>query len=204
MDLVEIHVVEPEPLQGGGDLIHDVAARQADRVRPRPHPAANLGGDDHVLALDAEIAQRLAELNFGLPFGVDVGRVDEIDARFERAADERRGGLLVERPDGAPEPGAAAEGHGAEADFGDILAGAAERSIAHEASFLVENAPRHASASGNLRRSRFKRERLAHANRSLVNEASPSAARAREVSGGLSLDRRRHGARSSSPPRPTS
>ena len=140
VDLVEVHMIEAKALQAGGDLVHDVAARQADRVRPRPHPAAHLGGDDDVLALDAEIAQRLAELNLGLPFGIDVGGVEEIDARFDRAADERRGGLLIERADGPPEPGAAAEGHRAEADFGDILAGAAERSIAHERHSLLKSA----------------------------------------------------------------
>jgi hypothetical protein len=41
------------------------------------------------------------------------------------------------------------------------LAGAAKRSVAHEGHFLIENAPRRASASGNLQRSRFKRLRLA-------------------------------------------
>ena len=89
VDLVEIDVIEAEPLQAGRDLIHDVAARQPDRVRARPHPAAHLGRDDDVLALDAEIAQRLAELNLRLAFGIDVGGVDEIDAGVEGAVDER-------------------------------------------------------------------------------------------------------------------
>ena len=51
VDLVEIDVIEAEPLQAAGDLVHDVAARQADRVRPGPDPAAHLGRDDDVLAL---------------------------------------------------------------------------------------------------------------------------------------------------------
>ena len=54
VDLIEIDVVEAEPLQAAGDLIHDVAARQADRVRPRPGAAAHLGGDDDVLARDRQ------------------------------------------------------------------------------------------------------------------------------------------------------
>ena len=66
VDLVEVDVIEAEPLQAGGDLIHDVTARQADRVRAGPHAAAHFGGDDHVLARDAEVAQRLAELTLGL------------------------------------------------------------------------------------------------------------------------------------------
>ena len=96
-------MIEPEPFQAGGDLVHDMAAREADGIRPRPHPAAHFGGDDDVLALDAEIAQRLADLNLRLAFGIDVGRIDEIDARFERAGDELGGGGLIERPDSAPE-----------------------------------------------------------------------------------------------------
>ena len=106
VDLIEIHVIEPEPFQAGRDLIHDMAAREAHGIRPRPHAAANLGRDDDVLALDAEIAQGLADLNLGLAFGIDVGRVDEIDARFERAGDELGGGGLIERPNSAPESGA--------------------------------------------------------------------------------------------------
>ena len=131
VDLVEVDMIEAEPLQAGGDLIHDMAAREADSVRPRPHPAAHLGGDDHVLALDAEVAQGLADLNLGLAFGIDVGGVDEIDARFERAGDELGGGGLIERADGAPEPAAAMKCHRPEADFGNELARAAERTIAH-------------------------------------------------------------------------
>ena len=96
-------MVEAEALQAGGDLIHDVAARQPDRVRPRPHAAAHLGRDDHVLALHAEIAQRLPELDLRLALRIDVGGVDEIDAGLERAADERGRARLVDRADRAPE-----------------------------------------------------------------------------------------------------
>ena len=85
-----------------------MAARQADGVRPWPHAAAHLGGDDDVLALDAEIAQRLPDLNLRLAFGIDVGRIDEIDAGFERAGDEPGGGGLIERPDIAPQNAGAA------------------------------------------------------------------------------------------------
>ncbi len=95
-------------------------------IRPR-----TLVATIDVLALDAEVAQRLPELDLGLAFRIDVGGVDEIDAGLERAADERGRARLIERADRAPEAGAAAEGHRAEADFRDELAGPAERSIAH-------------------------------------------------------------------------
>ena len=50
-----------------------------------------------------KIAQRLAEHDLGLPFRIDVGGVDEIDAGFERARDQRGRALLLDRADGAPE-----------------------------------------------------------------------------------------------------
>ena len=103
MDLIEVDVVELQPLQAAGDLIHDVPARQADGVRARPGAAAHLGGDDHVFASDLEIAQRLPEHHLGLALGIDVGGVDEIDAGFERARDQRRRALLIDSADGAPE-----------------------------------------------------------------------------------------------------
>ena len=148
-------------------------AREANRVRPLSHPGADFGGDDHVLALDAEVTQRLPDLNFGLAFGIDVGCVDEIDARFERAGDELGGGGLIERADGAPEPAAAMKRHRPEADLGDVLAGAAERSIAHEGQSPLWKSPqdgpcehgvggRSSQARGHQpRNSRFREERRA-------------------------------------------
>ena len=50
-----------QPLEARLDPVHDVAARGAAVVRARAHRAEDLGGDDDVLALDAEILQRLAE-----------------------------------------------------------------------------------------------------------------------------------------------
>ena len=119
VDLIEVDMIEAESFQAGRDLVHDVSARQADGVRPRPHPAANLGRDDDVLALDAKIAQSLANLNLGLPFGIDVGRIDEIDSSLKSAADELGGGDLIERPNIAPHSACAAavKGHRAKTDF---------------------------------------------------------------------------------------
>ena len=149
---------------------------------PVPHAAANLGGDDDVLALDSEIAQGLADLNLGLAFGIDVGRVDEIDARFERAGDELGGGSLIERPNGAPESGAAVEGHRPKADFRDILARTAKRTIAHETSIPFWKTPCRwrgpiQPRAGRLRKSRFRDQRRAGAP-SVIRESSRQAASA--------------------------
>ena len=173
-----------------GDLVEDVAARQADGVRARPHPAAHLGRDDHVLALDAEVAQSLTELHLRPAFGIDVGGVDEIHALFERAADERGRLGLVELADRLPEPRAAGEGHRAEADFRDELAGAAERSIAH--AWFSRGGRQVSEADGSNR------------------ERSPGAQIAGCVIGPeerlrrLTLPSAASSRRSSSPPRPTS
>lgn len=70
MDLVEVDVIEPQPFQTGPDLVHDMAAGHAGAVRPRPHPAEHLGGDHHLLAGHAQIAQRLAEDPLRQPLAV--------------------------------------------------------------------------------------------------------------------------------------
>ena len=145
-------MVEAEPLQAAGDLVHDVAARQADGIRPLPGAAAHLGGDDHVFARDLQIAQRLAEHDLGLAFRIDVGGVDEVDAGVERALDQRRRAFLLDRADGAPDAGAAAEGHRAEADFRDELAGAAQRTITHCAGLLARRERQRPRAARNDKR----------------------------------------------------
>ena len=127
VDLIEIDVIELQPLQAAADLIHDVAARQADVVRARAHAPAHFGGDDHVLALHLEVAQGLAEQDFRLALGIDVGGVDEIDAGFDCSGDERGRALLFDGSDVAPETGAAVERHRAEANLGYELPGPAER-----------------------------------------------------------------------------
>jgi hypothetical protein len=47
------------------------------------------------------------------------------------ARDQRGRALLFDRPDGAPVARAAAEGHRAQTNFRDELAGAAERTVFH-------------------------------------------------------------------------
>jgi hypothetical protein len=55
VDLVEVDVVHPEPLQRCVDRGEDVLARQAAAVGARRHLAVDLGCDDHLVA-----AQQLA------------------------------------------------------------------------------------------------------------------------------------------------
>ena len=132
VDLVEIDIIELQSFQAAGDLVHDMAARQADGIGTGPGARAHLGGDDEAFARDLEIGERLTEHHFRAALGINIGRVDEIHPRLQRAGDQRGGVGLVELADIAPIAGAAVERHGPEADFRDELAGAAERAIAHE------------------------------------------------------------------------
>jgi hypothetical protein len=83
------------------------------------HPAVELGGQDDVVAAARE---RLAEDRLGLPLGVDVGGVDEVDARVEGAADD---------PDAVGVVGVAvaADHHRAQRQRADLQAGAAQGAV---------------------------------------------------------------------------
>jgi len=88
MDLVEVDVIHAEPLQRGVDRLHDVLAREAARVSARAHRVEDLGGDDDLVAL-GEFLQGAAEDLLARADRIHVGRVEEIDAAFERLANER-------------------------------------------------------------------------------------------------------------------
>ncbi len=132
VDLVEVDMVELEPIEAGVDLVEDVPARSARAVGPGVHPPERLGGDHHLAARNVQVLERLAEDLLGLAIVIDVGGIDEVDAGVERCLDQRIGLVLRELADAAPDTlAAAAEGHRAEAQFGDDEAGAAEVVVAH-------------------------------------------------------------------------
>jgi hypothetical protein len=80
-----------------------------------------LGGEHDPVAAALE---RLADDLLRLAAGVDVGGVDDVDARVERAVDDPDRLLVV-----GVAPGA--EHHGAEGEGADLDAGAAEGAVAH-------------------------------------------------------------------------
>jgi hypothetical protein len=87
----------------------------------------NLGGDDHLVAL-GEVADRTAENLLADAAGIDIGRIEEIDARFERTLDEGARRILGQHPL-APFRGAV--GHAAETNARNFDARGAEADIAH-------------------------------------------------------------------------
>ena len=87
VDLVEIDVIGAEPAQAVVDGVQDVLARQAALVRVVAHRVEDLGGDDDAVAR-GEVLQRAPSDFFAHADGVHVGGVEEVDAGFQRAAEE--------------------------------------------------------------------------------------------------------------------
>ena len=132
VDLVEVDVFELQALQARLHLREDVDARRAAAVRTLRHAAEHLRRDDDVIPRDAEIAESLPGDRLREAGGIDVRGVDEVDAGIESRAQQAVDLLLLQRSDLLPHAFAAAEGHGAEAEFGDEQAGLAEDVVAHE------------------------------------------------------------------------
>ena len=114
----------PSRRQAAPGRLEDPFARRAALVGTRTHDAVELGGDDPVVAL---VADGAADHLLGLAAVVDVGGVDEVDAGVARRGDHAlRFGLV----------GRAAEHHGAEAEWRDLQAAAAELAVFHPALLL--------------------------------------------------------------------
>ncbi len=123
MDLVEVDVVEPEPLERRIDRRQHVLAGETSTVLARHRAPVHLRRDDVLLAHAEELLQQPAGDDLALTAVVDVGGVEERDPTLDRPPDDRVGGGLVERPGAAlVEPVA----HHAEADARDTKPGRAE------------------------------------------------------------------------------
>jgi hypothetical protein len=95
MDLVEVQIVQPQPLEALLHPVHDVHTRRATIVRAGPHRVVDLGGDEQVRTGKAEIAEGLAQHRLGLAVHVGIRRIEEIDAVIERSADHGIGLALL-------------------------------------------------------------------------------------------------------------
>ena len=131
VQLVQVDVVELQARQARLHAVENVAARRAARVRAGARVAEHLGRHHHVVACHLQVLQRLARDLLGRAARVHVGRVDEVDAGVQRLADQAFGVGLLQVADLAPDAAGAAEGHGAQAEFRDEQAGAAEGVVAH-------------------------------------------------------------------------
>ncbi len=149
VNLVEVDVIELQPLQARLYGVEDMGAGGAAIVRAGPHQDIALGGDQDVRTLDTEITQGLPEQRLRLAGRIDIGGIDEIDTGVERMADEFVDLFLLEPRDLAPVAPAVAERHRAEGDFGYEQAGSSKLLVPHVA-FLPPGGGR-ASAFRNER-----------------------------------------------------
>jgi hypothetical protein len=120
--LVEVDPVGAEPTQAVLDLAHDPASRVVNSFGSSPI-------DPRTLVASTTLSRRpparaLPTISSDSPPEVDVGGVDEVDARIERAVDDPDRLVVV-----ALAPGA--EHHRAEAERTDLDPGASERAVLH-------------------------------------------------------------------------
>ena len=113
MYLIEVDVIGSQTSERVLDRAHDPLARTAAVVGLVVHRHEELRGQDDIVAAALE---RLADDLFGCATGVDVGRVDKVDACVERMVDDadRVGTIVI-----APGP----EHHRAQAQRADRHAG---------------------------------------------------------------------------------
>ena len=128
MDLVEVDVVEIEPLERRVDRGEDVLAREPAPVLARHRPPVDLRRDDVLLAHAEEPLQQAAGDDLALAPVVDVGGVEEDDSALDRAAHDRLGRGLVERPFPAL---VLAEAHHPQAEARDAQTGLAKIQVLH-------------------------------------------------------------------------
>ena len=124
MNLVEIDVVRLQPAQAGLHRIHNMSARGAHIVAPRTNAPVDFRGDDHVLACNIQILERLAQHFFALAVGIHIRGVEEIHARLDARFDQSVRPGLIHIADMLPDPcfrpsRLAAESHGAKTNSGN-------------------------------------------------------------------------------------
>ncbi len=119
VDLVEVDVVGAEPAQRRVAGAQDVQARVALIVGTEAGPPVDLGAEDHLVAA---AGQGLPDDALRIARVVDVGGIDEVDARVQRGVDD---------PDRVGLGRASAEIHRAEAQRRHAHAGPAQQSMVH-------------------------------------------------------------------------
>jgi hypothetical protein len=83
VDLVEVDIVGLEAAQTRLDRVHDVSTGSAHIVPTRAGASVDLGCNHYVFTSNVQISEGLAQRDFAMSFGVNVGGVEEIDAGFD-------------------------------------------------------------------------------------------------------------------------
>src|SRR5690348_14913026 len=97
MDLVEVHVIGPKPLEAVVDLAQDRLAREPSAIRSFMHFAVYLGGDDDLVPI-REVLQSASEELLTRANGIDVGSIEEVDPQIEGFLDDRSTVFFVQHP----------------------------------------------------------------------------------------------------------
>ena len=89
MGLVEVDMVGLEAAERVLARLKDVPPRASPVIRAGSRRIVNLGRDDGLVTASAR-GECPADDPLAFPLGVDVGRIDEVEARVERGPDHRR------------------------------------------------------------------------------------------------------------------
>jgi hypothetical protein len=112
-------------------------------LRESPLPlgsSIDLGGNDNGFASDVGV-QESPQHGLAGTDGIDVGRVEEVDAKIQGLFQEEMAGGLIQRPSVAsglgPARGGCPVSHASEADARDLETGLAQVDIVHGTSIRV-------------------------------------------------------------------
>ena len=108
-----------------------MAARSAHIVAPGAGAGIALGRQHHILAGDAEVAQRLAKHLLAAAGRIGIGGVEEVDPAVDGSLDYRVGLVLAGAADVPEDALAVAESHRAQAQRRDQQAGVPQRLVFH-------------------------------------------------------------------------
>jgi len=124
MAIDEVDVVQLQALQRAVDRIEQVlAVQRVVVVGAAAHAPVELGRHDELDARPGKLLQHLAHDDFAVTFGVDLGVVEEVDSGVERRSHQLARGAGVDL--------VAVGDPGAERQFGNFQAGAAEATDFH-------------------------------------------------------------------------
>lgn len=125
-------MVGAEAGEGGVDLFQDRLAGESPAAGPGVHREVHLRRQDDVLA-PRVLAQCTPDDLLGAADAIDVGRVPEDDAEFDRLPEQWCGAVLVEGPRQHLRRGA--EAHAAQGDPADLETRGPEACVVHRCSY---------------------------------------------------------------------
>ncbi len=131
VDLVEIDIVHPQPRQAVVHRLHQRLARQTARIGGLL-PGQESLGRDHNLVAPCEFGQQAPDHLFRGAARIHVRRIEEVDPRLHRLADEGTAFVLRKHPVAVPAFAGVAIAHAAEAQPRNLEARGPEIDVIHD------------------------------------------------------------------------